>query len=718
MHDWLIAEFSPAELPASNVSPNGIRLLISGYSLSIRISGILLFLLTPIIDRAWIAQVEFVAVLVVAAALARPAQLALGKYAYITLTPVVAFAGALLLGPGATAIGLATGTFTADLLLLRKPSYASWVNASRELVGLMAAYGVYSLIFSLSGATQAVSIEAIPALMAFVLTYYLFSRTLYYFTLALRKKLTAAEGQFILRYEVLTYGIMYASATSIVLTVVLLPPLTWPFIGTLFVFASYATKRIIEEAIHAEQLTKIHAMESVISSNMELDVSLAQLERLTHRILDWSDFRVYKRDENSLQLLYQGTEAENAGRDIPSALEELREQAVQEGEAIVILDGDRDVRALRLPTDIQSLIIQPLQFGEQYVGTLELNHHKRREYGRHQVALVEACAYRIATAIHIAELRQPLVDTVERIGVQVGSLGKAASSVREAAAAMAGSSLAIVEALSRQDADVADGLSATLKLSDASREVVSDSADAAAASGKASDAARRHRQTIAGAIERLVALKAFVGESSVKVDELDAAARRIVRFLTSIREQADLTNLLALNAAIEAARAGEHGRGFAEVAKEVRSLAEQSGIAAVEAGQLVEEMQVRLRQVVDQMSRGQATVGGVEDMSTEGLKALEQIVVATLESSGHASRIAATAEHQQESFAKLRERMDDISNISSRNRQDADGTLDRVREVEAGVDELSAATRELDSIASMLAEVTRRFTSAESARVL
>jgi methyl-accepting chemotaxis protein len=687
------------------------RRLVRAYSVYLRVFGIALFLIVPAVDRSWLAEVEMVGVMFVMAAMVRPGQLALGKYAYVTLTPVVALVGALLLGPGIAVPGLTAGTFTADLMLLRKTAFASLVNACREVVGLMAAYGAFAAVLAATNNPPILSVEAIPAITVYVLSYYGLTRFLFYFTLAMRRKLEAHEAQFILRYEVLTYGIMSVAVAVIVLTVVLLPPMTWPFVGMLLLFGVYAIKRIIEEAVHAEQLAKVHAMESVLSSIADLDLSLVQLERLTHRILDWNDFRVYGRSDSELVLLYRGTEGANAGGEIPASLDELREQAVEQRKAIVIRDGDRDVRALRLPSSIQSLIIQPLQFGEQLLGTLELEHHKRREYERRQVALVEACAHRIATAIHIAQLRQPLVDTVQRIGVQVGSLGKAANAVRDAAKAMADSTRAIVMALSQQDADVAEGLSATRNLSEASRVVVSDSAEAAAASGKASDAAKRHRQTIAGAIERLVALKSFVGESSSKVDGLDAASRRIVRFLASIREQADMTNLLALNAAIEAARAGEHGRGFAEVAKEVRSLAEQSGNAAIEAGQLVEDMQVRLRQVVDQMSRGQATVGGVEDMSTEGLKALEQIVLATLEATGHASRIAATAEHQQESFSQLRDRMDEISGISTRNRQDADLMLDRVRDVEAGVDDLAVATSELDSIATMLAEVTRKFTT-------
>jgi methyl-accepting chemotaxis protein len=75
-------------------------------------------------------------------------------------------------------------------------------------------------------------------------------------------------------------------------------------------------------------------------------------------------------------------------------------------------------------------------------------------------------------------------------------------------------------------------------------------------------------------------------EGGRQVRDTVEAMKKIAAKISIIEEIARQTNLLALNAAIEAARAGEAGKGFAVVAAEVRKLAEDSGAAAKEIGQL------------------------------------------------------------------------------------------------------------------------------------
>src|SRR5438309_2141963 len=243
------------------------------------------------------------------------------------------------------------------------------------------------------------------------------------------------------------------------------------------------------------------------------------------------------------------------------------------------------------------------------------------------------------------------------------------------------------------------------------RRVSDDGAGAARASTAASDVASRNRTQIREAIQRLVALKAFVGESSTKVQQLGQMSRRITGFIASIRELADMTNLLALNAAIEAARAGKHGKGFGVVADEVRRLAEQSATAAAEAGDLVQDIHTQVGEVVEQMRRGQVNVSGVEELSSAALEALDAIVAATAEATGHAQRIAGAAREQDKAFGKLRERIHAVAHIAGKNRAEADDVATRADEAARGLTDLERATRELEDVAAMLRELTRGFAS-------
>ncbi|HPI89152.1 MAG TPA: methyl-accepting chemotaxis protein [Spirochaetota bacterium] len=79
----------------------------------------------------------------------------------------------------------------------------------------------------------------------------------------------------------------------------------------------------------------------------------------------------------------------------------------------------------------------------------------------------------------------------------------------------------------------------------------------------------------------------LVSEAVESINEINETSKKIGEIITVVNEISFQTNLLALNAAVEAARAGEQGRGFAVVAGEVRNLAQRSGSAAKEIGELI-----------------------------------------------------------------------------------------------------------------------------------
>ncbi len=675
-------------------------------------------LVVELLDRdAWVRLWPAVPIVMAGTLALRTFQFRLGKYAYTSQVGVGALAGALMVGPGATLLGVALGTAVADRGWLRRDTHAAWVNACREVVALSAAYGILALVLTVSRAPGVLSYEGVPALAVFAVAYFLASRGLFYFTLLARGKLSADDRMLILRYEIVAYALTIAGAAGVVFTLEMLPPLSWPFVAAPLVFGGFVLKRIVEEAIQAEEMNKIHAMETVITSNVGLDASLRRIEELAHRILDWTSYRVCHRREAGVQVVYEGAARHGVpGADGDADLDELRAEAVAAKKTLVVQDASRDARTLQFLGGSRSLVIQPLVFADECIGTLELGHLQPRRYGRTELTLIETCALRIATALHITELRRPLLETVRRIDEQAQKLGQATELLREAAQAMTDSMQVVGAGLQQQETDLKRGLAATEQLTRATERVARDSADAAAANESASDVAARHRSTIEDALGRLVGLKAFVEGSAARVSDLGTASRRVVSFLASIQELAELTNLLALNAAIEAARAGAHGKGFAAVADEVRQLAEQSGAAAREAGRLVAEMQQRLREVVEQMDKGRSGVAGVEQLSGQGLDALDAVVRATHEARQGAGRITETAAGQRAAYGDLRERMEAVEQTARGNREGIDTMMTRAGDVATGLEDLGRASHELADVVAMLDELTRRFTAEQAAR--
>ena len=160
-------------------------------------------------------------------------------------------------------------------------------------------------------------------------------------------------------------------------------------------------------------------------------------------------------------------------------------------------------------------------------------------------------------------------------------------------------------------------------------------------------------------------------ESGLAVTKAVDAMKNIAEKISIIEEIARQTNLLALNAAIEAARAGEHGKGFAVVAAEVRKLAERSGEAAREIGDLssgtvevAEKAGQMLVQLVPDIKRTAELVQEITAGSSEQLtgaeqinKAVQQLDQVTQHNASASEEMASTSEELSSQAEELQQTM-------------------------------------------------------------
>ncbi|MGD1703697.1 GAF domain-containing protein [Dapis sp. BLCC M229] len=166
-------------------------------------------------------------------------------------------------------------------------------------------------------------------------------------------------------------------------------------------------------------------------------------------------------------------------------------------------------------------------------------------------------------------------------------------------------------------------------------------------------------------VDGIVGIQKTVEATARKVKILGETSKKISRVLSLINDLANQTNVLALNASVEATRAGQDDQGFATVASEVRSLAEQSASATQEIEQIVEELQSGTSEVIKAMIVGRKRVMVGTQLVKGARKSLTDVLNVSGQISELVEEITSSATTQANTSDALSKTMEEVAAIAN-----------------------------------------------------
>ncbi len=185
--------------------------------------------------------------------------------------------------------------------------------------------------------------------------------------------------------------------------------------------------------------------------------------------------------------------------------------------------------------------------------------------------------------------------------------------------------------------------------------------------------------------QEAVALAGDTSSVMTQLSEASAEIENVVRLITAIAGQ---TNLLALNATVEASRAGDSGAGFAVVAGEVKSLAQETARATEDITGRVRTLQEGTRAAAASIERTRAVVERFADYQSTIASAVEEQTATTAEMTTSLAGAAAGT-------ARIAETVGSVATSAAL-------ALEQLGHAEG-------AARELATLATGLGEVAARF---------
>ncbi|WP_163998016.1 methyl-accepting chemotaxis protein [Pyxidicoccus caerfyrddinensis] len=189
----------------------------------------------------------------------------------------------------------------------------------------------------------------------------------------------------------------------------------------------------------------------------------------------------------------------------------------------------------------------------------------------------------------------------------------------------------------------------------------------------------------------LSAIRTEVSEMASHILALDARTREIAGIVDAVKTLADQSNMLAINAAIEAVRSGDSGKGFGVVAREMRSLADQSIQATQRIRDVLDGVSTSMREAAKVSEQGEQRVRGSLDAVRNSGAQLQKLASIIGDTSSSVRQITAAVAQQDTGTHQIAQAIQELS-----------GQMQRTLKV---VDETQTVTRAVQSMAERMSSV-------------
>ncbi|NRD57284.1 methyl-accepting chemotaxis protein [Corallococcus exiguus] len=291
----------------------------------------------------------------------------------------------------------------------------------------------------------------------------------------------------------------------------------------------------------------------------------------------------------------------------------------------------------------------------------------------------------------IGQLALSFGDMMARLRAVLMALKNSAHELEATALELANSASDQNLAVTRQAAALHQTQIAARQLQESSRAAARRATGVLRDAEKAGAVGQAGESAVAGSVGGLTHIRSQVERISNTVSELRQSTRQVGDITGTVKDLADQSNVLALNAAIEAARSGEAGRAFAVVARQMRSLADQSATATARVQSILADIGRAISEAVQTSEGGTREVeGGLEQARAAGesLRALAEVIQ---NNSVSVKSIADMVSQQDAGIAELFAALSDLTRL-------ADETVERVATSAVAAARLTTASHEVSNI--------------------